>query len=72
MTVTVRDKGRVAGMYVVRAGMPASVSRSRAGPLTVTWAGVDGKAQSRQIVLTRDGARFELTPTTGGAEPAAK
>ncbi|MGD0897844.1 MAG: VCBS repeat-containing protein, partial [Thermoguttaceae bacterium] len=62
VTVTVRDKGRIAGMYVLRPGVPTYVGRPEAGPMTLAWTGRDGKPVSRQVVVVASGSRFEIAP----------
>ena len=68
VTVTVRDDNRVAGMYVVRPGIPAFVGRAKAGPMSLSWTGRDGKAVLRKVVVTGEGDRFGIAP--GNDSPA--
>jgi hypothetical protein len=68
VTVTVRDGGRVAGMYVVRPGIPAFVGRAGAGPMALGWVGRDGRAVSREVVVTDEGSHLEIKP--GSDNPA--
>jgi hypothetical protein len=63
LTVTVRDKQRSTGMYVLRPGSPAFICRPQAGPVTLEWVGANGQAASRKAVVAKPGVtRLELTP----------
>jgi len=53
VTVTVRDRDRVAGMYVVRPGMPAAIARQQAGPVTLEWMDAAGKPVSQKVVVIK-------------------
>jgi len=68
ITVTVRDGSRIAGMYVVRPGIPAFVGRAQAGPMVLGWIGRDGRAVSREVVVPDEGGCFEIKP--GSDDPA--
>jgi hypothetical protein len=50
MTLTVRDGGRCAGMYVVAPGMPATIGRSEPGPLVLEWMDAQGKPANRKAM----------------------
>jgi len=54
LVVTVRDRERCVGMYVVRAGVPASIARSQAGPVTLEWLDAGGKPVTRKLLVLRD------------------
>jgi hypothetical protein len=69
VTVTAGDEGHVAGMYVVRPGIPAFVGRAEAGPMTLGWIGPDGKAVAREVAVIDEGSRFEITSTVGRPAP---
>ena len=62
LIVTVRDEGRIAGMYVVGPGIPAFVGRAEAGPMTLSWTSQNGKPVTRQVEVLDEGSRFELKP----------
>ena len=49
---------RIAGMYVVRPGIPAFVGRAKAGPMSLSWIGRDGKAILGKVVVTGEGKAF--------------
>ena len=53
VTVTVRDRDRVVGMYVVRPGMPVAIARPRAGAVTLEWMDAAGKPASRKVVVLK-------------------
>jgi hypothetical protein len=53
VTVTVRDRDRVVGMYVVRPGVPAAIARPQAGPVTLEWVDAAGKPASQKVVVVK-------------------
>jgi hypothetical protein len=55
-------------MHVVRPGIPAFVGRAEAGPMALGWVGRDGRAVSREVVVTDDGSHFQIKP--GSDDPA--
>lgn len=60
--MTVRDEQRVAGMYLVRPGIPTFVGRAEAGPMTVAWVAPNGKRVEREVVVVDEGTRVEIKP----------
>jgi hypothetical protein len=62
VTVTVRDDKRVAGMYVVRPGVPTLVGRAEAGPMVLGWLAPNGRPVQREVVVLDQGARYEIKP----------
>jgi hypothetical protein len=60
VTVTVRDRDRVAGMYVVRPGMPAAIARPQAGAVTLEWMDAAGKPASQKVVIIKPLTRVAL------------
>jgi len=60
VTVTVRDRDRVVGMYVVRPGMPAAIARPQAGPVTLEWMDAAGKPASQKVVVVKPLTRVTL------------
>jgi hypothetical protein len=60
VTVTVRDRDRVAGMYVVRPGMPVTIARPQAGLVTLEWMDAAGKPASQKVVVVKPLTRVTL------------
>jgi hypothetical protein len=60
VTVTVRDRDRVAGLYVVRPGMPATIARPQAGLVTLEWMDATGKPASQKVVVVKPLTRVTL------------
>ena len=60
VTVTVRDRDRVAGLYVVRPGMPAIIARPQAGLVTLEWMDATGKPASQKVVVVKPLTRVTL------------
>ncbi len=52
-TVTVRDRDRVVGMYVVRPGMPAAIGRPQAGSVTLEWIDAAGKPAVQKVAVLK-------------------
>lgn len=59
LTVTVRDRDRVVGMYVVRPGLPTPIARPQAGLVTLEWVDEAGKPASKKVVAVKP-----VTPVT--------
>lgn len=53
VTLTVRDRDRVAGMYVVRPGMPTAIARPQAGMVILEWVDAAGKPVSHKVVVVK-------------------
>jgi len=60
VTVTVRDRNRVVGMYVVRPGVPAAIARPQAGLVTLEWMDAAGKPASQKVVVVKALTRVTL------------
>jgi hypothetical protein len=60
VTVTVRDRDRVVGMYVVRPGVPAAIARPQAGPVSLEWVDAAGKPASQKVVVVKPVTRATL------------
>jgi hypothetical protein len=60
VTLTVRDRNRVAGMYVVRPGMPTAIARPQAGPVTLEWMDAAGKPASQKAIVVKPLTRVTL------------
>jgi hypothetical protein len=60
VTLTVRDRNRVVGMYVVRPGMPAAIARPQAGPVTLEWTDAAGKPASQKVIVVKPLTRVTL------------
>jgi hypothetical protein len=60
VTITVRDRDRVAGMYVVRPGLPTAIARPQAGPVTLEWMDAAGKPASQKVVIVKPITRVTL------------
>jgi hypothetical protein len=60
VTLTVRDRNRVAGMYVVRPGMPTAIARPQAGAVTLEWMDAAGKPASQKVVVLKPVTRVTL------------
>lgn len=60
VTVAVRAGKRLAGMYVVRPGVPVFIGRSAPGPLDLEWTAPDGKPRTKKVVVVKDYTRVEL------------
>jgi hypothetical protein len=56
----VRDRNQVAGMYVVRPGMPVAIARPQAGPVTLDWMDAAGKPVSQKVVVLKPLTRVTL------------
>ncbi len=53
VTLTVRDRDRGVGMYVVRPGMPTAIARPQAGLVTLEWVDEAGKPASKKVVVVK-------------------
>jgi hypothetical protein len=53
LTLTVRDRDRVVGMYVVRPGLPTAIARPQAGLVTLEWVDEAGKPASKKVVVVK-------------------
>jgi len=53
LTLSVRDRDRVVGMYVVRPGMPTAIARPQAGLVTLEWIDAAGKPASKKVVVVK-------------------
>lgn len=60
VTVTVRDRNRVVGMYVVRPGQPVAIARPQAGAVTLEWRDAAGRPASQQVVVVKPVTRVTL------------
>jgi hypothetical protein len=60
VTVTVRDRNRVVGMYVLQPGMPATIAREQAGPVTLEWMDAAGKPASQKVIVVKPLTRVTL------------
>jgi hypothetical protein len=60
VTLTVRDRDRVPGLYVVRPGMPVAIARPQAGPVTLEWMDAAGKPASQKVVVVKPLTRVTL------------
>jgi hypothetical protein len=57
-----RDKRCLGAWNVMPGTSEAFIARQDAGPLSLQWKGLDGKANSKEIVLMQKPVRFLLTP----------
>jgi hypothetical protein len=60
VTITVRDRNRVVGMYVVRPGTQTAIARPQAGPVTLEWMDAAGKPASQKVIVVKPLTRVTL------------
>jgi hypothetical protein len=60
VTLTVRDRDRIAGIYVVQPGILTSIARPQAGPVTLEWMDAAGKPVSQKIVVVKSLTRVTV------------